>query len=513
MDQLQQFTRKARIHTYSLIILTNVIILSTWYVSAAIIGLEPLACLAVSAIVALVVAAPLTIAVTTIVLRPLKVVWQAVLFASPDTSFNEAPAMHNLHYAHELTTNLVNYIYRLGQLTTGINQTLPKDAVGLQENFVAQNLPLPLVILNKDETVVFANKAFLDYVRKPESEVVGSAIYASLDFSFTNDATLGNWLAEAKENKVTAEQSWEHVRLSLHGDDPTTRLADIAGYYNKNNPDNQETMLVLFDHTDFYGRDDQAINFVALAVHELRTPLTMLRGYIEALEEDLHGTLNPELDGYMRKLKASAQQLTNFVNNVLNVARIEEDQMMLSLQEAEWGTALQQALEDVSLRASVHGISINAHIQPGLPTVGIDRVSIAEVINNLIDNAIKYSGQSKEIVVSTGLAKDGTVETTVRDFGVGIPITALPHLFEKFYRDHHNKQHVGGTGIGLYLCKKLIGAHGGNIWVQSKEGEGSTFAFTLIPYAQLAEELKNKDNDGIVRSAHGWIKNHSMYRR
>jgi signal transduction histidine kinase len=299
----------------------------------------------------------------------------------------------------------------------------------------------------------------------------------------------------------------------MHGNDPTMRLADIAGYYNKNNPDNQETMLVFFDHTDFYGRDDQAINFVALAVHELRTPLTMLRGYIEALEEDLHGTLSPELDGYMRKLKASAQQLASFVNNVLNVARIEEDQMMLSLQEAEWGTVLQQALEDVSLRASVHGISIAAHIQPGLPTVGIDRVSIAEVINNLIDNAIKYSGQSKEIVVSTGLAKDGTVETTVRDFGVGIPSSALPHLFEKFYRDHHNKQHVGGTGIGLYLCKKLIGAHGGNIWVQSKEGEGSTFAFTLMPYAQLAEELKNKDNNGIVRSAHGWIKNHSMYRR
>ena len=89
----------------------------------------------------------------------------------------------------------------------------------------------------------------------------------------------------------------------------------------------------------------------------------------------------------------------------------------------------------------------------------------------------------------------------------------MPNLFTKFYRDHRNRSQIGGTGLGLYLSKAIISAHGGNIWVRSEQGKGSTFGFTILPYAQLAAELKNSDNKEIVRGAHGWIKNHSMYRR
>lgn len=89
----------------------------------------------------------------------------------------------------------------------------------------------------------------------------------------------------------------------------------------------------------------------------------------------------------------------------------------------------------------------------------------------------------------------------------------MPNLFSKFYRDHRNRAQIGGTGLGLYLCKAVVSAHGGNIWVSSKPGQGSTFGFTLIPYEQLADEIKNGDNKDITRGAHGWIKNHSLYRR
>ncbi|HZM63807.1 MAG TPA: ATP-binding protein, partial [Candidatus Saccharimonadales bacterium] len=83
---------------------------------------------------------------------------------------------------------------------------------------------------------------------------------------------------------------------------------------------------------------------------------------------------------------------------------------------------------------------------------------------------------------------------------------------EKFYRSHRSKEQVGGTGLGLYLSKAIVEAHGGHIWVQSKEGQGSVFGFTVVPYAQLAETSKAGDNKDIVRGAHGWIKNHSLYR-
>ena len=135
------------------------------------------------------------------------------------------------------------------------------------------------------------------------------------------------------------------------------------------------------------------------------------------------------------------------------------------------------------------------------------------MLTNLLDNAIKYSGTSKQILVKSTLTQDGLVETTVQDFGVGVPEGVMPHLFTKYYRDFRQRSQVGGTGLGLYLCKTIVAAHGGNIWVRSKPGEGAIFGFTILPYAKLADELKNQDNSDITRSAHGWIKNHSLYRR
>jgi signal transduction histidine kinase len=269
----------------------------------------------------------------------------------------------------------------------------------------------------------------------------------------------------------------------------------------------------LFDHTKQYSQDDQAISFIALSVHELRTPLTLLRGYIEALEEVLADNPNTELRDFMQKMSATAQQLTIFVNNILNVARVDNDQLELQLREESWEDIITSAVNNISLRAKVRGINIETQIEPNLPGVGVDRLSIYEVINNLVDNAIKYSGDSKIIKVKARMSKEGMIETTVQDFGVGISQNIMPNLFTKFYRDHKNRAQIGGNGLGLYLCKAIITAHGGNIWVRSKIGEGSEFSFTVRPYAQLAAELKNSDNKEIVRGAHGWIKNHSLYRR
>jgi signal transduction histidine kinase len=215
----------------------------------------------------------------------------------------------------------------------------------------------------------------------------------------------------------------------------------------------------------------------------------------------------------MMKMRAQAEQLTGFVNNILNVARVDDDQLELKLEEGNWPDILKKSINSLSLQAKVRGITLHCRIATDLPTVGVDRLSVQEVINNLVDNAIKYSGTSKVININTALTKDGMVETTVEDFGLGISSSIIPNLFTKFYRDHRNRAQIGGTGLGLYLSKAIINAHGGNLWVRSKEGQGSTFGFTLVPYAKMAEEMKHSGDKEIARSAHGWIKNHSLYRR
>lgn len=512
MNQLNRFTQTAQAWVYILLVLSNALIIGTWYICENIFDIPQPTILFICCAIGVLLPLLLVYLIGYIYLQPLKVVWRAILFMTSDAGQVEIPSTHKMRYGKKLADHLLSYIYKLNQTRkTALQSEI--DHHKLQDDFVATSLPLPLIVLDKNETVLFVNKTLTDYIGKPANEIIGGSIYSSFDFSFLSDFTLDKWLKESKEHSITAQSTWEHVRLTVPSDKPNIRLLDLAAYYNKDNPNNCETMLVLFDHNDLYSRDDQAVNFVALAVHELRTPLTMLRGYIEVFEEELEGKLTPEMDGFMRKMKASAQQLANFVNNILNVSRIEEDQMMLKLHSDDWKTVLTQTLQDLSLRASVRDITIKTDIQPDLPPVAIDSVSIYEVVSNLVDNAIKYSKPGEQIVVSAKMTSDGFVETTVKDSGVGIPLTAIPHLFEKFYRDYHNRQQVSGTGMGLYLCKKLVGAHGGHIWVRSKEGEGSVFGFTLLPYAQLAEELKNEDNGSIVHSAQGWIKNHSLYRR
>jgi signal transduction histidine kinase len=374
------------------------------------------------------------------------------------------------------------------------------------------NLPLPLLVLDKEQNIVFSNEAASSYLGREKADIQNKNVYSVLDMSFPSDDTFDSWLNTSQVNSATSSRLWERVRLNVTDNQPT-RLFDLAGYYNKDNSTGNETMMVLFDHTSQYSQDDQAVSFIALSVHELRTPLTVLRGYIEAFEEEFEGKLSPELQDFMYKMQATAQQLAAFVNNILNVARVDEDQLVLSLNEASWNEVVEAAVATMSLRAQVRGITLETNLADNLPTVGVDRVSIHEVINNLIDNAIKYTGKSTKIIVTTTLNKEGMVETTVTDHGVGIPENIMGNLFTKFYRDHRNRAQIGGTGLGLYLSKSIITAHGGNIWVRSKVGEGSTFGFTLLPFTELAAERKNSDNTEIVRGAHGWIKNHSLYRR
>lgn len=446
--------------------------------------------------------------------KPIRLIWQAVLHISPETANYPAPDTRHIGFGKEFVATLVGHIYQMASVVDNVEKLAKNTKHDLKVDFVANSIPMPLLVLDKKTNIIFANEALLKTIHREEADTIGQNVYMVLDLLFSNKNTLDVWLESVRDSKVTATRIWERVRIDLP-EEKSPRYFDLVAYYNKDNPNGFEIMLVLFDRTRQYSQDDQALSFVALAVHELRTPLTLLRGYIDVFEEELGGQLNDEMTGFMHKMKAAAQQLAAFTSNILNVARYENDQLVLKLREEKLEPLLRTALNNMALRAKVRGIKILLKVDANLPTVGADAVSVSEVVNNLIDNAIKYSAESqhKEIVVHSYLTHDGLVETTVQDFGVGIPETAVGNLFDKFYRDYHNRNNVGGTGMGLYLSKAIVTAHGGNIWVRSKEGQGTTFGFTLQPYSELADELKKGDNADVTRTAHGWIKNHSLYRR
>lgn len=511
MDHFDKLLDKVRSHLFWVLLLNNLVIIEVWWIGHQYFELDPAILLIILAGIGFIIPIAFALSSANYLLQPLKALWQAILHIAPGDHAVAAPNIESLRLGRELVANLAAQIYQLATQAEHPIEAADKQH-DAQARFVLQNIPLPLFILDNQQTIVFANLAASQYLGVELNDMVGNNVYNVLDLSFPSTNTLDRWLEKTRDKSATASTSWERVRLNVAEKRPA-RLFDLAVYYNQANGDGLETMLVLFDHTEEYSQDDQAMSFMALAVHELRTPLTLLRGYVEVFERELGSGLSPELTDFMQKMQASAEQLTAFVNNILNVARVDEDQLILQLHEESWSTILPRAVEMVSLRAKVRGISLECKIDDNLPTVGVDRISIQEVVNNLVDNAIKYAGTSKKIQITSSLNKEGLVETTVRDLGVGIPANIVPNLFSKFYRDHHNRAQIGGTGLGLYLCKAIVRAHGGNIWLRSKEGEGTTVGFTVIPYAQLEDARKDPKVKDITRSAHGWIKNHSLYRR
>jgi signal transduction histidine kinase len=167
----------------------------------------------------------------------------------------------------------------------------------------------------------------------------------------------------------------------------------------------------------------------------------------------------------------------------------------------------------MDLRARAQNRLLSVEIPVGLPSVAADRASISEVMGNLIDNAIKYSNEGGAINVTAAIKGD-MVEVSVEDHGIGMPGNVVSQLFQKFYRSHHSRETVAGTGIGLYISKGIVESHGGTISVRSEEGRGSTFTFALPIYATVAAKLQSGDNsnEGMIEHGNGWIKNHSMYR-
>ncbi len=513
MDHLSKVVRTVRWYFVLIFFAYDVLVVGLWWlfghgISRHLTDLQVLLALAIVSPILIVIFAFISASFVT---SPLKALWQTILHISPTEHNIAPPKPESLRLGRELVASLSAQIYQLANVAETVENVAKKRGEDLGANFIANNLPLPLIILNKYDMIMFANVAATSYLEQSLPEIIGKNAYTILDVSFETADTLESWLKQVKQESATASKSWEQVKLSAEG--KPSRYLDLAAYYNRDNPNNIETMLVLFDHTVEYGKDDQIMSFLALSVHELRTPLTLLRGYIETFQDELKDQLDPEMTDFMYKMNASAQQLSAFVNNILNVARVDGDQLMLELHEENWGEIVRSAANTMALRAKVRGITLEFSIAPNLPSVGVDPVSIYEVISNLVDNAIKYSSNGQRIRINTTLNQEGLVETTVQDWGVGIPTSIVPNLFTKFYRNHRNQAQIGGTGLGLYLAKAIVSAHGGNIWVRSKDGEGSTFGFTVLPYSQLTAERKASGNHDITRGAHGWIKNHSLYRR
>lgn len=233
---------------------------------------------------------------------------------------------------------------------------------------------------------------------------------------------------------------------------------------------------------DLVHKNEEIQNFYHTLSHELKTPLTSAREFISIVMDGLAGPLNPTQAEYLGIARESCNQLRVCINDLLDATRLETGKLSLERKPAQLGTVVQRVVTTLMPAAQGKQIRLGCEAEAGLPDVEIDASRIGQVVANLLNNALKFTGEGGAIDVHVGQSPEspGFVEVTVRDTGCGIPQEQIDRIFDRLYQVKSGDAATDqGVGLGLYICRELVRLHGGEITVRSRLGEGSTFTFAL----------------------------------
>ena len=225
--------------------------------------------------------------------------------------------------------------------------------------------------------------------------------------------------------------------------------------------------------------DEIKDEFMSMASHQLRTPLTSVKGYISMVLEGDAGNVTPQQQKLLMEAFKSSERMVGLIADFLNVSRLQTGKFIIEKTLFDMRETVEQEVSDLKMIADSHAMKLKLKITGKDFLVVADEQKVRQVIMNFIDNAIYYSHPDGTIVVNLERLKDQVVVTIV-DTGIGVPEAEQSRLFHKFFRAKNaRKQRPDGTGVGLYLARRVVSAHGGSIVFSSKEGKGSTFGFRL----------------------------------
>jgi two-component system, sensor histidine kinase and response regulator len=350
-------------------------------------------------------------------------------------------------------------------------------------NEVISHAPLGIARAGPDMNIIDANPRLASLLGVEVDDMIGKPVASYLhpdEFSRVFNLFQPLW----KGKVGTIESDSPAIRgngrkVWLHWTATTVRNA--AGQV--------EYFLVMFEDTDADHAANEAAmahlaglerlnelksEFVALVSHEFRTALVGIQGFSEMIrDEDLPIS---ELKGFAADINSDAERLNRMINDMLDLDRIEAGRLILHVQSIDLNALLQRAVERASASSFQHFVT--AKLDASTPIIQCDPDRITQVVTNLLSNAIKYSPSGGEVLVSS-VVRDGEVEVSVRDHGVGIAPEFVKRLFGRYERYEKTSNQVLGTGLGLAITRQIIELHGGKIWVDSAVGVGSDFRFQL----------------------------------
>lgn len=277
-----------------------------------------------------------------------------------------------------------------------------------------------------------------------------------------------------------ADELQEEITLMPPGEEDNERIYQVQTALVRGEDQSVMGIVVIFnDITEIRSIERMKTAFVSTVSHELRTPLTSIKGFICTLLQDVDGFYDAEtVHEFYVIIDQECDRLTRLISDLLNVSRIEAGRALdLNPGPVNLPDVVSKVVAAQKSYTNKHEFSVQ--LEDDLPTIVADNDKVDQILTNLTNNAVKYSPKGGIITVS-GKQSNGVIQMAVTDQGMGIPKEHIEKLFDRFHRiDNRDTRKVGGTGIGLYLVKHLVEAHGGRIWVESEEGKGSSFIFEL----------------------------------
>lgn len=352
-----------------------------------------------------------------------------------------------------------------------------------------------VVALNGQGQIELINPAAQNLLGWPKNDAMGLDYKSVIKLVNTNGQEVAEDLSPIKQGMLSNKPATNDM-LSLMTKTGKKVLVSIAITPVNEQVRNSGVIVVFRDITHEREQERQRAEFISTASHEMRTPVAAMEGYLGLAMNPQTATIDDKARNYLQKAYESTQHLGRLFQDLLTVSKAEDSRLMTRpaiidvtafTREIVDGLAQKAKDKSVGLVFAPGGVGgALKHIQPAF-YIHADPNQMREVLNNLVDNAIKYTKQGT-VTVNIG-GDDSTVSIDITDTGIGIPPEDVAHLFQKFYRvDNSDTREIGGTGLGLYICRRLVEANSGHIGVVSTYGKGSTFSVKMprVPNDQAA---------------------------
>jgi two-component system phosphate regulon sensor histidine kinase PhoR len=369
----------------------------------------------------------------------------------------------------------------------GVVEAAPQRLSLATAEALIERLPDPLILLDSEGKIQFANSASHALIGQPAGRRHISAALRAPGVLEAVRLVLGGAPAHSVEYVIPVPVE-RHI---------LAYVAPIPLRIGEGGTVGQGAILVLHELTAQKRLEQMRADFVANASHELRTPLASLSGYVDTLRGHARDDA-PARERFLEIMAEQAGRMRRLIEDLLSLSRIELNEHVRPENEVKLADVTRDVLDALAPQAAARLVTVTSEIAPDMPPVSGERDELIQVVQNLVDNAIKYGASGRRILVRVGCAEPSEGEArrgranfvAVQDFGEGIAREHLPRLTERFYRiDVQRSRQTGGTGLGLAIVKHIVNRHRGWMSIESQPGEGATFT-VFLPWADSVPALR-----------------------